>query len=43
VLRTLALAAVTLISIPIDVPFGRLAVRHSWHAVFILRRAGERS
>lgn len=38
-LRTAALAAVTLLSIPIDVPFGRLAVRHSWHAVFILRRA----
>jgi 2-polyprenyl-3-methyl-5-hydroxy-6-metoxy-1,4-benzoquinol methylase len=42
-LRTLALAAVTLLSIPIDVPFGRLAVRHSWHAVFILQRARGRS
>ena len=38
-MRTLALAAVTLLSIPIDVPFGRLAVGHSWHAVFILKRA----
>jgi 2-polyprenyl-3-methyl-5-hydroxy-6-metoxy-1,4-benzoquinol methylase len=42
-LRTLALAAVTLLSIPIDVPFGRLAVRHSWHAVFVLKRARGRS
>jgi 2-polyprenyl-3-methyl-5-hydroxy-6-metoxy-1,4-benzoquinol methylase len=39
VLRTVALAAVTLLSIPIDVPFGRLAARHSWHAVFVLQRA----
>ena len=38
-LRGLALAAVTLLSIPIDVPFGRVAVRHSWHAVFVLQRA----
>ena len=38
-LKTLALAAVTLLSIPIDVPFGRVAVRHSWHAVFVLQRA----
>jgi SAM-dependent methyltransferase len=41
-LKTLALAAVTLLSIPIDVPFGRLAVKHSWHAVFILKRTGGR-
>lgn len=40
VLRTAVLAAVTLLSIPIDVPFGRFAVRHSWHAVFVLKRAG---
>jgi len=40
-LKTLALAAVTLLSIPIDVPFGRMAVKQSWHAVFILKRAGE--
>jgi 2-polyprenyl-3-methyl-5-hydroxy-6-metoxy-1,4-benzoquinol methylase len=38
-LRALALAAATLLSIPIDVPFGRVAVRHSWHAVFVLQRA----
>ena len=38
-LRTPALAAATLLSLPIDVPFGRLAVRRSWHAVFILKRA----
>lgn len=38
-LRTPALAAATLLSLPIDVPFGRLAVRQSWHAVFILKRA----
>ena len=39
-LRTAVLAAVTLLSIPIDVPFGRIAVRRSWHAVFVLKRAG---
>jgi 2-polyprenyl-3-methyl-5-hydroxy-6-metoxy-1,4-benzoquinol methylase len=38
-LRALPLAAATLLSIPIDVPFGRVAVRHSWHAVFVLQRA----
>jgi len=38
-LRAPALAAATLLSIPIDVPFGRVAVRHSWHAVFVLQRA----
>jgi len=37
--RTAALAVVTVLSIPIDVPFGRRAVEHSWHAVFILERA----
>jgi len=42
-LKTLALAAVTLLSIPIDVPFGRRAVKHSWHTVFILKRARGRS
>lgn len=42
-LRALALAAVTLLSIPIDVPFGRLAARKSWHAVFVLRPGRERS
>ena len=40
-LRAPALAAVTALSIPIDVPFGRLAVRHSWHAVFALQRDPE--
>ena len=39
-LRTLALAAATLLSIPVDVPLGRVAVRRSWHAVFILQRSG---
>jgi SAM-dependent methyltransferase len=38
-LRTAALAVVTALSIPIDVPFGRRAVERSWHAVFILERA----
>lgn len=42
-LRTPALAAVTLASIPLDVPFGRVAVGRSWHAVFVLQRAGRRS
>lgn len=42
-LRAPAVAAVTLLSIPIDVPFGRVSVRHSWHAVFILKRAGGQS
>lgn len=42
-LRTAALAAVTFLSLPIDVPFGRMAVKHSWHAVFILKRARGRS
>ena len=42
-LRATALAAVTLLSIPIDVPFGRLAARSSWHAVFVLRPGRERS
>jgi 2-polyprenyl-3-methyl-5-hydroxy-6-metoxy-1,4-benzoquinol methylase len=42
-LRAPALAAVTFLSVPIDLPFGRIAVRHSWHAVFVLRRAGEGS
>lgn len=42
-LRGPALAAVTLLSIPIDVPFGRIAVGRSWHAVFVLKRAEGRS
>ncbi len=42
-LRTPALAAVTLLSLAIDVPFGRLAARHSWHAVFVLKSGPERS
>jgi len=42
-LRVPALAAATLLSIPIDVPFGRIAVKHSWHAVFVLKRTGGRS
>ncbi|WP_194074845.1 SAM-dependent methyltransferase [Steroidobacter cummioxidans] len=35
-----ALAAVTLVSTPIDVLFGRIAVQRSWHAVFVLQRSG---
>lgn len=42
-LRTPVLAAVTRLSIPLDVPFGRAAVGHSWHAAFVLKRAGGRS
>jgi len=42
-LRTPALAAVTLLSILLDVPFGRAAVGRSWHAAFVLKRAGGRS
>ena len=40
--RTAALAVVTALSIPIDVLFGRSAVEHSWHAIFILERARPR-
>jgi SAM-dependent methyltransferase len=39
-LRTAALALATALSVPIDVPFGRRAVEHSWHAVFVLQRDG---
>jgi SAM-dependent methyltransferase len=35
-----ATALVTLMSAPIDMIFGRRAVKHSWHAVFVLQRAG---
>lgn len=35
-----AVAAVTLLSTPIDVMFGRFAVQRSWHAVFVLQRKG---
>jgi SAM-dependent methyltransferase len=42
-LRMAAPAAATLLSIPLDVPFGRVAAGHSWHAAFILKRAGRRS
>jgi 2-polyprenyl-3-methyl-5-hydroxy-6-metoxy-1,4-benzoquinol methylase len=38
--RLAALAAVTAVSLPIDVLFGRAAVRGSWHAVFVLEAAG---
>ena len=44
-LAIVALALVTLLSTPIDVLFGRRAVRRSWHAVFILQHGlqhGER-
>ena len=35
-----ALALVTLFSAPIDMIFGRRALTQSWHAVFVLQRAG---
>lgn len=38
-LRLAALALVTALSIPIDVPLGRKAVGPSWHAVFVLGHA----
>jgi len=38
-LRLAALAAVTAASLPIDVPFGRVLVGRSWHAVFVLGHA----
>jgi SAM-dependent methyltransferase len=44
--RRLAIVATTLasaISLPIDALFGRLAVDRSWHAVFVLERADQRS
>jgi 2-polyprenyl-3-methyl-5-hydroxy-6-metoxy-1,4-benzoquinol methylase len=34
------LALVTLLSAPIDMIFGRRALKQSWHAVFVLQRAG---
>lgn len=34
-----ALAMVTMASAPIDVMFGRRALKQSWHAVFVLQRA----
>lgn len=34
-----ALAFATALSTPIDALFGRMAVKHSWHAVFVLERA----
>jgi SAM-dependent methyltransferase len=34
-----ALSAVTLLSTPVDVIFGRRAVKSSWHAVFVLQRS----
>jgi SAM-dependent methyltransferase len=40
--RLAALAAATALSLPIDVPFGRLLVGPSWHAVFVLRHARSR-
>ena len=39
-LATAALAAVTALSAPVDLPFGRIARRRSWHAVFVLERRG---
>jgi 2-polyprenyl-3-methyl-5-hydroxy-6-metoxy-1,4-benzoquinol methylase len=36
-----ALALVTLLSAPVDVIFGRRAVKRSWHAVFVLQRAAD--
>ena len=40
--RLAALAAATALSLPIDVPFGRLLVGRSWHAVFVLTPARSR-
>jgi len=37
--RLAALATVTALSLPIDVPFGRWLVRRSWHTVFVLAHA----
>jgi SAM-dependent methyltransferase len=34
-----ALAGATALSAPVDAVFGRWAVEHSWHAVFVLERA----
>ena len=33
-----ALAGVTALSAPVDLPFGRIATQRSWHAVFVLER-----
>jgi SAM-dependent methyltransferase len=38
--RLAALAAVTAVSLPIDLLFGRSAAGRSWHAVFVLGHAG---
>ena len=37
-----ALALVTLLSAPVDIIFGRRAVKRSWHAVFVLERTARR-
>jgi ubiquinone/menaquinone biosynthesis C-methylase UbiE len=42
-LARLAIMAVTACSAPIDLLFGRRLAAWSWHAVFVLRRAQERS
>lgn len=36
-----SIAGVTALSAPIDMLFGRRAVERSWHAVFVLQRAGD--
>jgi hypothetical protein len=36
-----ALAAASLLALPIDALFGRSAIRHSWHAVFVLEHDAE--
>jgi 2-polyprenyl-3-methyl-5-hydroxy-6-metoxy-1,4-benzoquinol methylase len=41
-LAVAALALVTALSMPVDGLFGRIAVRRSWHAVFLLRPRAER-
>jgi hypothetical protein len=38
-MATAASALVTLLSAPVDVIFGRRAVKRSWHAVFVLQHA----
>jgi 2-polyprenyl-3-methyl-5-hydroxy-6-metoxy-1,4-benzoquinol methylase len=41
-LSVAALAIATALSLAIDIPFGRLAARLSWHAVFVLEREEEK-
>jgi SAM-dependent methyltransferase len=38
-LALFSIALVTMLSTPVDVLFGRLAVKRSWHALFVLKKA----